>query len=90
MAPANQEDDGQVEIYRCTQELEVNRVIDELLGPAGFECFVHNRTVHMLPARGGAFFVAVRAGDASRARQLLAQARADGELDADSGELIDA
>jgi hypothetical protein len=81
----------QVEIYRCSEELEVNRVIDELLGPAEIECYVHDRTARLLPARGaeaGAFFIAVRGEDADRARSLLAQARKDGELDVQSGELL--
>jgi len=91
MTTLSTDDEAQVEIYRCSEELEVNRVIDELLGPADIECFVHNRTSRSLPARGaeaGAFFIAVPAADAEGARALLAQARKDGELDAQSGEIL--
>ena len=82
----------QVEIYRCGTEMEVNRVVDELLGPAGIGAFVHDRTSHSLPSRGGmgSFFVAVSSQDRQEARQRLLDARAAGELDPDSGAIIEA
>ena len=91
MADAASEREELVEVYRCTLELEVNRVIDELLAPAGVECFVHDRTSHSLPAPSsgtGDYFVAVPRAQAAQAREILAQARSDGELDEASGRIV--
>lgn len=79
-----------IEVYRCGAEMEANRVIDELLAPEGIEGFVHDRTSHSLPspAEMGDFFIAVPTALGARARIVLAQARAAGELDAQSGSII--
>ena len=79
-----------IEIYRCNDQLEANRVVDELLGPGGVEALVHNRSNGALPgaAESGGYYVAVPSDSAAEALQILTEARADGELEADSGELI--
>lgn len=93
MSNNDQRSEQTVEVYRCNQELEANRVIDELLGPAGIECFVHDRASHALPvpsSQTGALFIAVPAAQAAQARSLLLQARADGELDDSGGQVLGA
>jgi hypothetical protein len=80
-----------VEVYRTAAPLEADRVIVEVLEPAGIPCFRRDRISHALPApdaQSGAYFVAVAVADAERARQLLEQARADQILDTAEGEIV--
>jgi hypothetical protein len=89
----NDENQGEelVEVYRSSSELEVNRVLDELLGPEEIQGFVHNRTSSALPAPSsetGAYFIAVSRAQEAAARRVLERARDDGELDPSTGEII--
>ena len=83
--------DETVEVYRTSSELEVNRVVDQLLNPAGIECFVHDRVSHALPARGeaGSYHLAVPRQQAGPALDVLRSARQDGELDISTGEIVE-
>ena len=80
-----------VEVYRCNSELEADRILVEVLEPEGIATYVRSRASHALPApdsEAGAYFLAVPAGDAERARELLADARDDEVIDEEAGELL--
>jgi hypothetical protein len=92
VTPTDQDTENMVQVYRCSNELEVGRAVAEVLRPEGIEGFVSDRTDRTLPTpatQAGAFFVSVSEKDAEKARQLLADALDDGALDIDSGDVIE-
>ena len=62
-----------VEIFRTTDPLEAERIRDEVLKPNGVEAVIRDRTSHPFntPTMAGGYYLAVKAGDADRARELL-------------------
>jgi hypothetical protein len=62
-----------VEIFRTTEMLEAERLRDQVLKPNGVEAVIRDRTSHPFntPTMVGGYYLAVRAADAERARELL-------------------
>lgn len=80
-----------VEVYRCTNPLEADRALVEVLEPAGIAAVRHDRVESALPAPAtapGAYFIAVSAEDADAARELLREALEDSALDRDNGTVL--
>ncbi|MSP59851.1 MAG: hypothetical protein EXR72_05840 [Myxococcales bacterium] len=81
-----------VEVYRTDNEMAANVVIDELLAPAGIDAFRHDRRSHALPIPSsfpGQMGIAVDRSLADRARDVLREAKSDGVLMDDDGQIID-
>jgi hypothetical protein len=91
LSTQKQDEDELVEVYRCANELEADRAMIEILEEEGIECFRRDRISHALPApdaEPGAYFIAVPAAEAERARELLREALSDEALDREAGEIL--
>jgi hypothetical protein len=78
---------NEVEVFRATDELTAQIAIDEVLGPAGIDATIHNRTSHAFPAPAsmpGGYFIAVAESDARAAVEALKEAQTAGVLPADA------
>ena len=90
-APQDQDQEQLVEVYRCSNAMEADAAIIEVLEEEGIECFRRDRVSQALPApdsEPGAYFIAVPAEDAERARALLREAIEDEALDGAAGQVI--
>jgi hypothetical protein len=78
-----------VEVYRAASTQSAQKILDVLLAPEGIEAMVHDRRDSMFPGVGepGAYFVAARADQADRAREILDEAQRNGFLDPEDGEV---
>jgi len=91
MTHKTQADVSYAEVYRAAHILEADRAAVEILQPAGIAVVRRDRVIHALPAPSsevGAYFLAVPAPDADRARRLLDRAQKDGVLDSDAGQVL--
>lgn len=81
----------QVEVFHTSDEMVARMVIDEILGPEGIPAVSHDRRSRALFAPAsmpGEIGVAVPQDLAATARELLRQAREDGELDDEDGLIV--
>jgi hypothetical protein len=62
-----------VEIFRTTDPLEAERLLNEVLKPNGVEAVIRDRTSHPFntPSMAGGYYLAVKAADAEKARELI-------------------
>ena len=75
-----------VEVYETDNEMAARAVIDEILGPAGIDAFLHDRRSRAIVAPAampGEVAVAVPAHLVARAQEALREARRDGFLTED-------
>jgi len=81
--------DDMTEVYATTDLAVAERVLDEVLTPAGIFAVVHNRQSSIIPAPSslyGRYFIAVPAERAAEALDALREATEGGIL-GDEGEL---
>jgi len=80
-----------VEIYQAESQIAAQKIVDVLLGPEGIEVMLHDRLNVVAPApagQAGGFFIAVPADQRERAVTILEEAKDNGYLDDEDGELI--
>ncbi len=82
-------DKSPVEVWIAPSTVVAQKILDVLLTPEGIEATVHDRRDAMFPSEGepGGYYVAVRADQADRAREILDEARRNGFLDPQEGDL---
>ena len=84
--------DETIEVYATPDRAVAERVIDEVLSPAGIPADIHNRQSSAFPApaaSSGRYFIAVPRNRAAEALDALREAQEGGVI-GDEGELAEA